>query len=401
MNADAKEAIRREIAELKQAGGRRRELSLLACQRLFLDHAVRPSVVTVRELTGVGSAGDIPKDIDAFWEKLRQTAAARAGVGTIPVELEQAAGALLGELYRSAIDAAHSQLDTDRRELKAAREASDDALRRALTERDLALDAAREARETLTTAIAEKRALEHRLDFEHDAAAATRTDSHSLQALLDRDNDALRAELARLRGEYQASQSELLALRATLQGNAESYAAQIKDAVANAERRVKPLLLELDTLRGMASTYESGSRDLARREYDFIQQLSVSKGRIDTLDALSNRQADEIAALHRELALADRQNGMPPAIGAMLASLASSKRLNADELNALGTLVDGFAPPVRVCPACGEGEPELSNDDGVFELRCPDCDHASGPAPSRVAAAAQFALSTPQPVRTM
>src|ERR1700735_4841261 len=124
MNADAKEAIRREIDALKRAGGRRRELSLHACERLFLDHAVRPSVVTVRELTGVGSAGDIPKDIDAFWEKLRQTAAARAGVGVIPAELEQAAGALLGELYRSAIDTARSQLDLDRRTLKEARDAS-------------------------------------------------------------------------------------------------------------------------------------------------------------------------------------------------------------------------------------------------------------------------------------
>src|ERR1700742_233935 len=103
MNADAKEAIRREIDELKRAGGRRRELSLHACRRLFLDYAVKPSVVTVRELTGVGSAGDIPKDIDAFWETLRQNAAPRAGVGAIPAELEQTAGTLLADLYRSAI----------------------------------------------------------------------------------------------------------------------------------------------------------------------------------------------------------------------------------------------------------------------------------------------------------
>ena len=401
MNAEAKEAIRREIAELKRAGSRRHELSLHACQRLFLDHAIRPSVATVRELTGVGSAGDIPKDIDAFWERLRQTAAARAGVGMIPVQLEQAAGALLGELYRSAIDTARLPLDADRPALQAARDESDNALRRAAVERDLAVESAREARDALTMAIAEKRALELRLAFEHDTLAASRTDTHSLQALLDRDNDSLRADLGRLRDEYQTAQSELAMLRTKLQENAEVYAGQIKDAVANAERRVKPLLLELDTLRGMASTYESGARDIGRREYDFIQQLSVAKGRIDTLDELSNRQADEIAALHRELALAVRQNGLPPAIGALLASLAVSNRLSADEMAVLGDLVDGFAPQVRVCPACGEGEPELSNDEGVFELRCPECDHASGPARSRVAAAAQFALNARQPVRSV
>ncbi|CAM2156118.1 DNA-binding protein [Pararobbsia alpina] len=400
MNADAKEAIRREIADLKRAGGRRRELSLHACQRLFFDHAIRPSVAAVRELTGVGSAGDIPKDIDAFWEQTRQSATARAGVGAIPPELEHTAGALLGELYRKAIDAAATQLDTDRRALAAARTTSDDAVRRAEVERDLALDAAREARAALTAAEAERRALAIRLDFEHQAAATSRTDSQSLQSLLDRDNDTLRQEVARLRAETQAAQSELSTVRGKLQDNAEAYAEQIKDAVANAERRVKPLLLELDTLRGLASTYESGSRDLAKREYDFIQQLSIAKGRIDTLEALSSRQSDEIATLNRELALADRQNGFPPAVGALLASLASSGRLNPDEVEVLGTLVDGFAPIVRACPACGDGEPELSNDGGVFELRCPDCDHASGPAPSRIAATAQFARGARQSAKS-
>ncbi|RKP49748.1 DNA-binding protein [Pararobbsia silviterrae] len=391
MNSDAKEAIRHEIDALKRAGGRRRELSLHACQRLFVDHAIRPTVATVRELTGVGSAGDIPKDIDAFWEQLRQTAASRAAVGAIPPELEHSAGALLGELYRKAIDAATEQLDIERRGLAESRAAAADAVRRAELERDLAVDAAREARASMTTAEAEKRALEIRLEFEHQAAATRRNDSQSLQSLLDRDNEALRHEVARLRADAQAAQTDLAAVRAKLQQNAEAYADQIKDAIANAERRVKPLLLELDTLRGMASTYESGSRDLAKREYDFIQQLSVAKGRIDTLESLSNRQADEIASLHRELALADRQNGVPPAAGALLATLANTGRLEPDEVQALGTAFDGFAPIVQACPACGDGEPELSNDDGVFELRCPDCDHASGPAPSRIAATAQFA----------
>jgi hypothetical protein len=400
MNADAKEAIRREIAELKRAGGRRRELSLHACQRLFLDYAIRPSVATVRELTGVGSAGDIPKDIDSFWEQMRQTASSRAAVGAIPPELEHTAGALLGELYRKAIDAAAMQLDSERAALSASQAAAHETTRRAEVERDLALESAREARNTLTAVEAEKRALSIRIDFEHQAAQTSRNDSQSLQSLLDRDNEALRHEVARLRAEAQATQSELGSLRTKLQQNAESYAEQIKDAVANAERRVKPLLLELDTLRGMASTYESGSRDLAKREYDFIQQLSISKGRVDTLDALSNRQADELAALHRELALKDRHNGVPPEVGALLAALACSGKLEPGEIEVLGTLVDGFVPIVRICPACGEGEPELSNDDGEFELRCPDCDHTSGPTSSRVAATARFARAAKQSMKS-
>ena len=44
------------------------------------------------------------------------------------------------------------------------------------------------------------------------------------------------------------------------------------------------MLVELDSLRSMASTYQSGLRDVQRKEFDFLQQLSSAKARADRLE---------------------------------------------------------------------------------------------------------------------
>lgn len=69
---DERQAIREELDAMRSRGSRRQELSLHACKRLFFDLGVRPSMAAVRDLTQTGSASDIPKDIDHFWERIRK-----------------------------------------------------------------------------------------------------------------------------------------------------------------------------------------------------------------------------------------------------------------------------------------------------------------------------------------
>src|ERR1700738_1041703 len=124
---DERLAIRHELESMKASGIHRRELSLHACKRLFFDLGVRPSMATVRELTQTGSASDIPKDIDHFWERIRDASKARIGAGAIPPALEEKAGELLGELFRHALTQAHETLAMERHEMRVA---SDDLERR-------------------------------------------------------------------------------------------------------------------------------------------------------------------------------------------------------------------------------------------------------------------------------
>jgi len=85
MNLDEeRQAIRKELDTLRANGARRQELSLHACKRLFFDLGIRPSMAAVRDLTQTGSASDIPKDIDSFWERIRSASRVRVGAGVIP-----------------------------------------------------------------------------------------------------------------------------------------------------------------------------------------------------------------------------------------------------------------------------------------------------------------------------
>ncbi|MGN6084336.1 DNA-binding protein [Trinickia sp.] len=387
---EQRDAIKRELEVLRDSGVHRRELSLHACKRLFFDLGIRPSAAAVRELTQTGSASDIPKDIDHFWERIRDASRVRIGGGAIPHSLEEKAGELLGALFEHAVAQAQQTLESERKAIFDELENAQGALREAQIRRDAANDALQRSEARADAALERVRTLEAQLS----ASAATRTSQE----------DALQAAVARLESERTRLEQQIDAERATnaalreridslhqeLRQNTEHYAAQIKDAVSEAERRVKPMLVELDSLRSMASTYQTGIRDASRKEFDFIQQLSAAKGRGDRLEAQVREQSDEINALTRELAAVREQSTLSPELAALLRAWARTGRLADADFVVLGTAVDALAEIPPHCPKCAEGEPELARADDGFELLCPECDHSSGVKRSRFEAVTRF-----------
>ena len=387
---DERRAIRLELESLRARGVPRRELSLHACKRLFFDLGLRPSMATVRELTQTGSASDIPKDIDYFWERIRETSKVRIGSGAIPPALEEKAGDLLGELFRYARIEARDTLDAERQEMRAAIDDSERRVREAEIRRQTSDEALQRNEARAEAAWARIRELEAELA----ASATRRTSSHeTLQASVVR----LEAENEKLAKRQEAEMAAGAALReridllqAEMRQNTEHYAAQIKDAIAEAERRVKPMLVELDSLRSMAATYQAGISDANRKEFDFIQQLSAAKSRSDRLDAQVRDQSDEIDSLTRELDLLRARSAVAPEVAAFVCSLAEAGRLEESDFVVLGTALDGRLAVPGHCPKCRDGEPELAQVDGGYELLCPECDHASGIGRSRLEAVFRF-----------
>jgi hypothetical protein len=85
------------------------------------------------------------------------------------------------------------------------------------------------------------------------------------------------------------------------------------------------------------------------------------------------------------------QQGIDVAVAGVLCALAQAGRLTEAELAQIGTVVDGHVSLPAHCPNCEEGEPELSQVEGGFELSCPECEHASGAGASRLQVVARFA----------
>lgn len=375
---------------MRAAGARRQELSLHACKRLFFDLGVRPSLAAVRDLTQTGSASDIPKDIDHFWERIRGASKVRVASGSIPKALEDRAGELLGALFEEAVSHARTSLEDERAKVKALIAEAEQKTRDAEIRRDVSDEAARRAEARVDSALDRIRTLEAQLA---NTSGQHHNQHEGLQHVVRRfeaDNEALQKRLDTEQTTNATLRDRVDELHRDLRHSTEHYAQQIKDAVAQAERRVKPMLVELDSLRSMATTYQSGVRDASRKEFDFIQQLAAAKARGDRFEVQLHEQADEIDALTRELDTLRGHQNLDPAIAALLCELASAGRLSVDELARVGTIADGHVALPARCPRCDEGEPELSQVDGQYEVLCPDCEHSSGTGDSRLEAVVRF-----------
>jgi hypothetical protein len=396
MNLDEeRQAIRTELDNLRANGARRQELSLHACKRLFFDLGIRPSMAAVRDLTQTGSASDIPKDIDSFWERIRSASRVRVGAGAIPKALEERAGELLGALFEDALAQARASLDEERHEIQALRVAAERDSQEGQIRKEISEEAIQRSEARADAAWERVRVLETQLASANTNESANQHGLKTTVRRLEAENESLRKRLDAEQSTNAGLRDRLDALHGEMRQNAEHYAQQIKDAVAEAERRVKPMLVELDSLRAMAATYQAGVRDASRKEFDFIQQLAAAKARGDRLDAQMREQSDELDLLTRQMTALRAQQGIDPSVAQLLCRLASAGRLSAEELESVGTAVDGHVSVPSQCPKCAEGEPELSQVDHHYELLCPECEHSSGTGNSRLAAVTRF-MSTAQ-----
>jgi hypothetical protein len=390
MNDDERLTLRTELATMRTNGARRQDLSQHACKRLFFDFGIRPSMATVRDLTQTGSASDIPKDIDAFWARIRSASRVRVEGGALPEGLQERAGELLGQLFQEAQRFAIELLETERHAANDDIDAALSRLRDAEVRCATVDEALRRSEARAEAALARNSALEIELGSvrgrELEAQSGLQASIHRLES----EHAALTQRLETEQTANAALRDRVDALNAELRHNTEHYAQQIKDAISEAERRVKPMLVELDSLRGMAATYQAGVRQASQKEFDFIQQLSIAKARADRLELRIREQSDEIDALALERDALLGQSGMSENVARLICSMVEAGRLSTQEIRALGTDIDGFVAVPAHCPTCVTGEPELAQHGDEFELSCPDCDRSSGAASSRLLAVARF-----------
>jgi hypothetical protein len=390
MNDTDNAQLRNEIAVLKANGARRQDLSQHACKRLFFDFGVRPSMATVRELTQTGSASDIPKDIDSFWARIRAASRIRIEGGALPEALQERAGELLGQLFEEAQQLATASLAMDR-EMAAQEVANAMSRLRDAEVRCLAMEEALHRSEARAdAATAGKSMLEAELALARSQQADIHGESKASVQRMEGDRAALVQRLEVEQAANAALRERVDTLNTELRHHTEHYAQQIKDAVTEAERRVKPMLVELDALRGMATTYQASVRDANQKEFEYMQQLSTAKARADRLDLLVRQQSDRLDALTLERDALVRHSGTNETVGRLIVAMVEAGRLSETEIAALGTNIDSFVNiPVR-CPACETGEPELVQHENEFDLSCPDCERSSGAAASRLCAVSRF-----------
>ncbi|SOE93228.1 replication region DNA-binding N-term [Burkholderia sp. D7] len=390
MNDAERLALRTELAAMRTDGARRQDLSQHACKRLFFDFGIRPSMATVRDLTQTGSASDIPKDIDTFWARIRSASRVRIEGGAIPEGLQERAGELLGQLFQEAQEFAIRSLEDERHAAKDDIDAAMGRLRDAEVRCATVEEALRRSEARADTALARSSSLEIELGSLRGRELEAQSSLHASIHRLESEHAALTQRLETEQTANATLRDRVDTLNGELRHNTEHYAQQIKDAISEAERRVKPMLVELDSLRGMAATYQAGVRQASQKEFDFIQQLSIAKARADRLELRIREQSDELdmLALERDALLG--RSGTSENVARLICTMVEEGRLSMEEIRTLGTDIDGFVMVPARCPTCVTGEPELAQHDDEFELSCPDCERSSGTALSRLLAVARF-----------
>lgn len=390
MRDQDRQAIREELESLRKNGARRQELSLHACKRLFFDFEIRPSMATVRDLTQTGSASDIPKDIELFWQRIRSTSKVRVGAGSIPPALEERAGELLGALFEEALTLSRDALQGERAEFEMGQRDAERIAREAEARRAAADEMLQRSEARTEAAYARVRELESQLAASSAQGAVHQGNRDVLLQRLETENESLRQRIEAEQTTNAGLRDRIDGLHEEMRKSTEHYAQQIKDALAEAERRVKPMLVELDSLRSMSSTWQAAQRDASKKEFDFIQQIATAKARADRLDAVLRERSDEVDVLTRQVSALRSQQGVDASVAEVLCSLAEAGRLNSEELAQLGKAVDGHVALPSRCPNCEEGEPELAEVDDGFELSCPECEYTSGAGASRLETLARF-----------
>jgi Plasmid replication region DNA-binding N-term len=390
MNEHERQSLRSELETMRASGARRQDLSQHACKRLFFDFGIRPSMATVRDLTQTGSASDIPKDIDAFWSRIRDASRVRIEGGAIPEVLQERAGELLGQLFQEAMQQASASFAEERHAAQSTLDAVENRIRDAEVRYATIDESLRRSEARADAVVAQNSVMAANVASSRERESHERESFQALICRLEGEKDALTRRIESEQTANAALRERIDVLNAEWRQNTEHYAQQIKDAVSEAERRVKPMLVELDSLRGMAATYQAGVRHANQKEFEFIQQLGAAKARADRLDGQLRNQSDELDALTMECGVLRSRVGMSQALGHLICAMAMDGRMSAAEIEALGTDVDGFVDLPARCTACGTGEPELSQHDREFELSCPDCERSSGAAPSRLCAVARF-----------
>lgn len=252
----------------------RSEKSRAAAAWLFFEKGEHPSVQRVRELTGIGSASDIARDLREFWQDVRSRLKSRIASPDLPQSVVDHVGDFVAEIWDLALDRAHATLAAERAALQSELTQARSAVLQAQADAQAQKDLVGHLQTRVDTAMAQQEseaAVHGALTAELEAvkaALADATDRHAAE-LLQREatTTALRADM-REQAQAQQRQAEVF------EGELRFAKLQIENArgegrhwKAEFERERAESTMRLSTLeQRLAGEREQSGRLLLRAE---------------------------------------------------------------------------------------------------------------------------------------
>lgn len=252
----------------------RREKTRIAASLLFFEHGIYPSAKVVLSYTQQGSLTDINRDLQSFWQELRDKARVQIDAPYLPPELVSGFGEGLAKLWELAVKKAQDELEGLRQE---AQEVAAIAQREAV-----------EAERMRKVAVDDAQAMaqELREERERREMAEKRTEAQSSEI------EALRSSLAKWQ---QQAESEAKARQEAERQFSRDLEAERNDRQREADRfggEIKFAKMQIETAR-------TAERELREQ----LKALSESKDvELSSYRQRANRAEEALGAVRLELA---------------------------------------------------------------------------------------------------
>ncbi|MPW21508.1 ATPase [Paraburkholderia sp. CNPSo 3157] len=288
-----------EIAYLKVAFPKTRELYREVCALLFFRFGQTPTANRLYQLVRRGSMGTPAAVLGEFWAELREKSRVRIEHPDLPTDLRDAAGELVATLWTRATASAQAELDALRADVEGERTAAEQRIAAARAELERTETALEQRTAALLAAQVEVRELEK-----------AQAEGHAAR-------QAMEAEIVRLKSEALARDRELEQVRDGFSRDLE----KLRETAAQSDERLrateKRALLEIDRERGAAAKLQkeldeanrrADRRDAEHRRAveamqaqlgDARHQTGVLQGRLDAVQATNVTLQQQVAALRR------------------------------------------------------------------------------------------------------
>lgn len=116
LDSKTEESIKADIEVLAKRFHNRSELSREAAGLLFFRYGMYPSVQLVHRYTRLGSMTDINKDLDNFWNEIREKSRVAISAHAVPEDLASVFGDLITKMWSRSVEAAEESLDSLKKE---------------------------------------------------------------------------------------------------------------------------------------------------------------------------------------------------------------------------------------------------------------------------------------------
>jgi chromosome segregation ATPase len=291
ISAELDTKIHSEINELAQRIKTREILSRETAAVLFFRYGIYPSIQLVHRYTQFGSLTDIAKDLDVFWQNIREKGRFRLDGVDLPDSVIARTGEVLAELWQLAQTKAQQALDDERQEMQGKMAGMQSAIEQFEQQCQTLQTRADNAEQQVQSAQSQKEVLESLLSTEKIAKQTALLRITDLTQRIETTRSQNEAAMQAIKAKHQ---KRMEAFQSILTAKEQAFHEEINKTTARLESVQKHVMLQVEQARAAHKHAEAQLNIAYQRNEQLALELQQARAEIISSTQLLDRaQAKE------------------------------------------------------------------------------------------------------------